>query len=262
VSLVSKIKNIFSPKSALVYYGQDLEYSEVSKHNYVLVQADYIDTNKPNFIKYKNKMYAYVSICEISPQIKEYEKVQDTWIVAKNSEWNSLVLDIKNKEYQKFIFNEIIDKRIALGFENFFFDTLDSYQLASSSNAQRESYKRALIEFINIFHKKYPKAKLIINRGFELIDSIYNSIDAVLFESYYFGLGSGETPYRRVSEEDRKWLDIHIKKIKTYSLPIIALDYLDENDMDLADEAIKSIQKNGMIAYVSNRDLNIYGRSS
>lgn len=199
----------------------------------VLTDGDVI--LRHGFSLYKDKMYAYVSIGEI---------------------------DTKIKEYQEFIFNVLIEPRIKEGFVNFFFDTLDSYNFYSKTAAQREANKNALAAFINEFHKRYPNAKLITNRGFEIIDKIHDSLEAVLFESYYAGLG-GKSGYKEVSNADREWLDIQINKIKSYGLNVISVDYLDPNDIkSKAPDIIKKIEAKGMIPYIANRELNIYGKSS
>ncbi len=247
-------------KNAIVFYGTDISYSKVQNNDYIIVQSNHIDTATPEFFNNRENMYAYVSICEISKDVIEYKKVKKEWIIAKNNEWESEVLDIKKAEYREFLFNEMIEPVMKKGFKHFFFDTLDSYQLACKTDKERSAYEKKLILFINEFHTRYPKSKLIINRGFEIMDDVHQSLEAVLFESYYFGLGSGEDKYRKISDGDREWLHLHIDKIQDYGLNVIAVDYLDENDIDKADEAIKIIRDNGMIPYISNRSLNIYGR--
>jgi len=251
-----------SEKSAIVYYAPDIDYMKVEKNSYIIVQPNYTDTKTSGFLTNRDKMYAYVSVCEISKDVPEYAKIKKEWIIAQNSEWASEVLDIKKSEYREFLFDEMIEPIMKSGFKHLFFDTLDSYQLACKTDTERKAYEEKLVLFIKEVHKRYPKAKIIVNRGFELIDDIYESIDAVLFESYHFGLGSGENSYRKISDGDKKWLHIHIDRIKDYGLDVIAVDYLDEKNMDKADEAIKIIRENGMIPYVSNRSLNIYGRGN
>lgn len=249
-------------KSAMVYYGYDISYPMVGIHDYIIVQPEHIDTHTHGFDLYKNKLYAYVSINEIEPSIKEFKKVKKSWIVSENKDWGSVVLDITNNEYKEFIFKYLIQPRIDEGFQNFFFDTLDSYQFHAKTPKQKLKAKNALIAFINEFHQRYPQSKLIINRGFEMIDEIHDSIDAVLFESYYAGLG-GETGYKDVSDADREWLDIQINRIKYYNLDVISVEYLNPVDIEANAEAIvKNIKARGMIPFISNRELNIYGISS
>lgn len=249
-------------KSAIVYYGDKISYSMVGIHDYIIVQPEKTNTKTHGFSLYKKKMYAYVSIGEIHQGTKEFADINSSWLVTKNEAWQSEVVDIKNLEYQKFLFEKIIEPRVKEGFENFFFDTLDSYHLIAKTDEERAGYKEALISFIQEFHKRYPDSKLILNRGFELIDEVHDSIEAVLFESYYMGVSGVQLAYAPVSDEAREWLDIQINKVKSYKLPIIALEYLDPKESAYAGAIIEQIKAKGMIPYIANRELTTYGLSS
>jgi hypothetical protein len=252
-----------SDKSAIVYYGNNISYSMVGIHDYIIVQPEHIDTSRHGFSLYKDKMYAYISIGEIDETIKEFKDVDKSWIVATNKNWKSKVLDIKNREYQEFIFKSLIEPRIKEGFNNFFFDTLDSYNIYSKSAKEKKASQKELAHFINEFHKRYPKAKLILNRGFEVLDRVHNSINAVLFESYYKGLGGDKLSYKDVTQKDREWLDTKIAKIKSYHIDVISVEYLHENELSFkAKDIVKKLKVKGIIPYVSNRDLTQYGESS
>ncbi len=262
LSLSSTLIAALSDKSAMIYYGKNISYPMIGIHDYVIVQPELTNTNTHGFSIYKEKMYAYVSIGEIDKKIKEYKNIKPEWIIAKNEAWSSEVLDIKNREYQEYLFEEMIEPRMREGFKNFFFDTLDSYQLACKTQEERVANEKELINFINLFHKKYPDSKLIVNRGFEIIDQIHQSLEAVLFESYYVGIGGEKLAYKRVSDEDREWLDVHLNKIKSHGVNIISVEYLDASKIDQDNEIIKNIQAKGMIPYLSNRELTLYGKSS
>jgi hypothetical protein len=249
-------------KSAMVFYGKDISYPMVGIHDYIIVQPDLTDTSRDGFSLYSKQMYAYVSVGEISSEVKEFSLIPKKWILSENRAWDSKVLDIKNRDYQEFLFTKVMDPLIAKGFHNFFFDTLDSYQIVAKTDAQRKSYKKALVAFIHQFKKRYPKSKLIINRGFEIIDEIHKEIEAVLFESYYYGLNPKDLFYDRIDDSARTWLDIHIKKIQKYGLDVICLDYLESEDVELSQQTAKDIIKKGMIPYISTKELTSYGYSS
>ncbi|MBU1990308.1 endo alpha-1,4 polygalactosaminidase [bacterium] len=255
--LYTSLLGALNDKSAILYYGEDISYPMVGIHDYIIVQPDKINTSTHGFSIYKDKMYAYISIGEISPNTKEYKNIHPSWVLTENKLWNSKVLDINNKKYQEFLLSEMIKPRIEQGFRNFFFDTLDSYQLHARTLHDRQAYETALAEFIHVFHTRFPHARLIINRGFEIIDKVHDSLEAVLFESYHFGLGG-----KKVSASDKRWLDTHIDKIRSYGLPLISVDYLEHQESAQADEAIKIIHSKGMIPYVATRDLDTYGKSS
>jgi hypothetical protein len=97
------------------------------------------------------------------------------------------------------------------------------------------------------------------------MDQIHNSIEAVLFESYYSGISTDpKHPYKLVTSQDREWFDYWLKKVKGYGLEIISVEYMEGSKLSThkADAIIKKLQNKGMIPYISNKDLTIYGRSS
>ena len=256
---ISSLFASLEDKSAIVYYGEDISYPLVGIHDYIIVQPENINTYTHGFSLYKNNIYAYVSIGEIDRDIKAYKFVKKSWIRAYNKAWKSDVLDIRNKEYREFIFSHQIEPEIKRGFQNFFFDTLDSYYFYAKKPQEIEQAREALSEFIKEFHRRYPDAKLVINRGFDIIDLVHDSVTAVLFESYYEGLDH-KLGYKTVSQEDREWLNMQLKKVRHYNIDIIAVDYA--NTPQKAKKTVEKLKQKGFIPYVADRDLQTYGLSS
>ncbi len=251
-------------KSAVVYYGDDISYSMLGANEYIIVQAPHINTTTPGFQRYKKNIYAYVSIGEIEKWQPQYDLVDRSWVVATNDAWQSDVLDIKNEAYQEFVITKILGPLYQQGFENFFFDTLDSYEFYTQNDEQRAKNRKALSHFINKVHAKFPKAKIVVNRGFEIIDDIHQSIEAVLFESYYKGLRADpKDPYKDVSDADREWFDIYLKKINAYHKDIISVEYLDKQSLHnsaLVTQLKKKLQEKSLIPYITTRSLMSYGK--
>ncbi|SFV53798.1 Extracellular Matrix protein PelA [hydrothermal vent metagenome] len=261
LSLVTHIHASTDNKSAIVYYGDDIPYTIVGIHDYIILQPSHVNVASHGFKLYRDDIYAYVSIGEIESNQPYYKDISKEWIIGKNSLWSAKVMDISNKSYQRFMFEKVIEPLFAKGFKNIFFDTLDSYQIVAKSDKDREKYSRGLVEFINEFHHRYPDAKLIINRGFDIIDDVHDSIEAVLFESLFYGLSSKDLSYTKVSPSDREWLKAQISKIEKYHKPIIVVDYLPP-DSKMIDKTIKKIEGLGLIPYIADRDLVRFGKSS
>ncbi len=263
IVLLTKLAASLADKSAMVYYGSNLSYTMAGIHDYIITQPKSIDPYTPGFKLYKNKIYVYVSIGEIDKTLPQYEKIKKEWIKAYNKAWQSDILDITNKEYQKFLFERFIEPLRQKGVRNFFFDTLDSYQIYAKTPQERQKCENALADFINTFHKRYPKSKLVVNRGFEIIDKIHDSIEAVLFESYEQGLQGEKLQYKSVSKAGRKWLDIQIAHIKKYRKDIIVVDYLPPSQLKTdAMQLVNRLKARGLIPYVATKSLDIYGYSS
>ncbi len=249
-------------KSAIVYYGDNISYSLFGIHDYIILDPDQVDTYRSGFNRYKKSIYAYISVNEALDSRWFAKDIKSSWVIGENSAWGSKLLNISNIEYQDFLLDRVIKRAYKRGFRNFFFDTLDSYQLAKLSKEDKELLRLALVNFIKRFKKRYPYSKLIINRGFELIDDIHPYIDALLFESYYRGLDLQNGGYKHVSNSDREWLDIQLNRVREYKIPIIALDYLPSGSKSEQIEVVKSLKQRGFIPYVSTKELRSVGLSS
>ncbi|MEA3523273.1 MAG: endo alpha-1,4 polygalactosaminidase, partial [Campylobacterota bacterium] len=151
-----------SSKSAVVYYGDDIPYSLVGIHDYIILQPSHINTATHGFKTYKENIYVYLSIGEVESKASYYNDINTSWVLGENEIWHSKVLDISNEKYHEFLFKNVIDSMRSQGFKNFFFDTLDSYNIVAKSDIERKFLKQGLIRFIKMFHQRYPDSKLII----------------------------------------------------------------------------------------------------
>jgi len=248
-------------KSALVYYGDDISWSMVGVHDYIIVEPEHIDVYSHGFKTYREKIYAYVSLGEMQPSLHYAKKIKSSWITGKNSAWKSKIMDLSNSEYRTFMLNEVITPLYKKGYRNFFFDTLDSYQISTKGSKQLQKQVDGLTDLILSVHKKYPQSKLILNRGFEVFKKVEDAVEAVLFESYYYGLDKN-LHYTKVSENDRAWLDEKLKPIRQSGKPIIALDYMDDLQDPGMTKHIHQLESKGFIPYISTKELDRYGTSS
>lgn len=259
--LLSSLSASLESKSAIVYYGDDIPYTLAGVHDYIIVQPNHTNTIRHGFKLYQENIYAYISIGESEAEQSQHEKLLPQWILGENKIWNSKVLDISSEEYHNFLFEKVIEPLRKKGFKNFFFDTLDSYHLVTKTSKEKQKMSQGLVKFIKKFHTRYPKSKLIINRGFDIIDEIHEDIEAVLFESLFNGLSSKDLSYKEVSSVDRAWLKAQIKKVKSYNIPLIAVDYLPPNSKKIA-KNIQDIEALGVIPYIADKDLQRIGKSS
>ncbi|SFZ97865.1 Extracellular Matrix protein PelA [hydrothermal vent metagenome] len=245
----------------MVYYGNDISWSMVGVHDYIIVEPEHIDEYSHGFKTYKNKLYAYVSLGEVQASQNYAKRIKSSWIIGKNKAWKSSVMDLSNADYRAFMLNEVIAALYKKGYRNFFFDTLDSYQIVKKDKKELQKQIDGLSNLILSVHEKYPKSKLILNRGFEVFEKVESAVEAVLFESYYNGLDE-KLNYSKFSKDDRQWLDEKLKSIRKSGKDIIALDYAKNLQGRGIEKQLKRLEDNGFIPYISNKDLNVYGKSS
>jgi len=104
--------------------------------------------------------------------------------IGTNPMWKSLVADVRNKEYRQFLL-EVVAKRIMdRGFDGFFLDTLDSYQL-SAKKEEWKDFQDALVDFVKELRKRHPDKLIVLNRGFEFIDRVKDDINGLLVEGLF-----------------------------------------------------------------------------
>ena len=229
-------------------YSKNIDDRFINFYDKVVVEADSIDNIYA--MRYPKKMVAYVSVGEIEPWRKTKTPYKKSWVISKNKTWNSLIADLNNEKYQKFIF-ERIAKLHKQGYRNFFLDTMDSYHVTSQDKALFKSQQKALISFVHKLHIKYPKSKIIINRGFEILDEIHKDIDAVVAESLFARYNHDEKSYALVPRNDREWLLENFQKAQAYGLDAISIDYTDLSTKERGKIANK-IKELGIIPYVTD----------
>ena len=229
-------------------YSKNIDDRFINFYDKVVVEADAVDNIYA--IRYPKKMVAYVSVGEIEPWRKTKTPYDKSWIISKNKTWNSLIADLRKPAYQDFIF-----ERIALlykqGYRNFFLDTMDAYHVTAKDKKFFKIQQKALINFIHKLHKKYPTSKIIVNRGFELLDEIHNDIDAVVAESLFQRYNHAKKEYVDVPKQDREWLLGNFKKAKKMGLDVVSIEYSNKSTKERLNVA-KKVKKLGFIPYVTD----------
>jgi len=204
-----------------------------------------IDPNANVDLKYiksfnRAKIFAYVSIIE-------NRNLNKNWKIGENKTWNNSIYDIRNPAYRQYLLNKL--KKLQ-NYDGFMFDTLDSYKLALKKS-EYKSYEKALASFIREVHRMFPNKKIILNRGFEILDMVHDSIDAVLAENLFF------LNYKPQKQEDFEQLNRELQKVKSYGLIPIVIEYSKDplNELDLA----RKIKEMGYVPFITNKSVTSVG---
>lgn len=251
-------------KSALFYYGEAISWPLAGVHDYIVVQPSHIDTYTHGFARYRDKVYAYVSVGEIDEGDPHYATVAKRWGKRRNKTWHSTIVDVSDPAYGDYLLDHIVAPLVERGFANFFFDTLDAYRAIAKNERERDNMRRGLVRFLKRFHTRYPKAHLILNRGFELLEDVHTFVDAVVVESLYKGLRPKTLTYCDICRSDRMWLMAKLDKVKRYGIVPIAVEYLplDRTDNRTIRRTIEKIRRDGIVPYIGDRHLTRYGYSN
>lgn len=207
--------------------------------------------------------FAYVSVGEVLPGRGYFKDIPKAWLAGNNDAWQARVVDQSAQGWPAFYVDKVITPLWQRGFRGFFLDTLDSYQLVAKTDAERARQEAGMVRVIQAIKARYPDARLIFNRGFEILPQVHQLADAVAFESLFRGWDQGKGRYVEVNDADRAWLLGQARTIREqYRLPVIAIDYCPPADRRCARETARRIKALGMTPYVADPGLQTVGIGS
>ena len=244
------------------YYGVNPPLMDLQAFDVAVVEPDFVKDPKQHERAAKNgehTLFAYVSLGEVQPSRTYYNKLPKDCLVGSNAAWGSRVINQTCPSWSAFFLDTIIEPLWEKGWRGFFVDTLDSYQIFAKEDVTRLPQTQAMVGILRELKRRHPEAKLMLNRGFELMPDIANITYAVVAESLYQGYDAGKQLYRPVPENDRAWLLPKMTEVRdTYHLPVIFIDYVDPtlpNARKLARETAQQIRAQGFIPWVADGNL-------
>lgn len=247
--LVSNVfGNTIDKGTLLVCYGK-IKPSTIKGYNCVILESNHYKKEEIEIIKKNNKkVIAYISLGEVNPNAKYYNKIKDN-ILGENKNWGSYYLDMKSLKTQDVLMDEIkiiINK----GFDGLFLDNIDNF----SSFGPQANQKEFLIQFINKLNTAYPTIHLVQNSGAELVNDTATLIDAILFESIASDYSFKDKKYKLREVADYENYIKNINKIHNdYQIPIYLIEYADSSK--LAYQISNRISKTNFDFFIGKLDL-------
>ena len=251
------------PSSALAlqplafFYGQQIPMDHFKQYEQIVVTPN-PSIDPARYDDETHHLMAYVAISEIIDPNQYGKPIDPAWILGQNPNWNTWILDQSNPEWRHYFIENIITPLWNQGYRGFFIDTLDSYQLVTQLPTQQFIQQQGLILLIKQIKQRFPEAKLIINRGFELVPIIYPLLNGVVAESLYSGWNNAEQRYYETSIDDQQYLIQKLEQVQAYGLPVTVIDYLDPAKQSEATSLAQKIATLNFYPWITNADLTAW----
>jgi hypothetical protein len=241
------------------FYGANPPWESLQAFDLVVVDPDHV--SRPAHVGLPHtELAAYVSVGEVHPSRPYAGKLPAHWLRGDNVAWRSRLLDQAQPEWPGFFVNEVISPLWLAGYRSFFLDTLDSYHLFARTPAERSQQEAGLVAVIRAIKQRYPSARLIFNRGFEILDQTHDAVAMLAAESLYKRYDASRQAYGDVPPDDRAWLHDKLTQAKRrYGMPVIAIDYVPAAEREQARETARRIKADGFIPWVATHDLASLG---
>ncbi|GAB2917044.1 bifunctional glycoside hydrolase 114/ polysaccharide deacetylase family protein [Paraburkholderia jirisanensis] len=255
--------NVSDQPSFALYYGADPPVEMLSAYDAAVVEPDSGFDPRAHRLPHTT-WFAYTSVGEVLPSRPYYAALPKAWLAGHNEAWASRVVDQSQPGWPAFFVDHVIAPLWARGYRGFFLDTLDSYHLvagtANNADEARKQQEAGLVAVIRAIKARYPDAKLIFNRGFEILPQVHDLVYAVAFESLFHGWDQAQQRYTEVPAADRDWLLAQARTIRDqYHLPAISIDYCAPADQQCARDSIDKIRALGIVPYVTDGGLQTMG---
>lgn len=241
------------------YYGAQPPWGELQAFDIVVVDPDHVPDPRAPALTH-TRLAAYVAVGEVQPSRAYAGRIPKDWLRGDNKDWGSRLIDQAQPAWPRFFTDQIIAPLWAQGYRTFFLDTLDSYHLFAKTPQERALQEDGMVAVLRTLQQRYPQARLIFNRGFEILERTHTQVDAVAAESLFQGYDAGKAAYTTVAQADRQWLLGQLQQVRErYRLPVIAIDYVPSSNRELARETARRIQALDFIPWVATPDLGTLG---
>ncbi|SMC20098.1 extracellular protein [Desulfacinum hydrothermale DSM 13146] len=244
------------PSTWLCYYGSQWGPDVYGQFDLVVLDG----IHPPPLPDKKTKagtpiLLGYVSLGEIGDYSPWWQEAkQCACIVGYNDQWQSHVVDVRNPCWQDLFLHKMVPAVLSKGFDGLFVDTIDSsLALLQGDDPERfQGTDRAVLQIMARLRQEHPRAFIAVNRGLPLLARMASMIDGVVAEDLYSYYAGPEKGYTRVPREWQNQMLRWIAEARRVNpgLLVLTLDYADEDQPELIQEAIRFSKKRGFIPYV------------
>ncbi|MFK7891939.1 MAG: endo alpha-1,4 polygalactosaminidase [Granulosicoccus sp.] len=246
-------------RSTAFYYAAQPPVDILSQFDRLVLEPDNISADQLAGLGSHGAItFAYLSIGEVGPSRSYAKDINSDWIVGKNAAWGSSVLDLGNSDLRGFLLSRV-GELARSGYHGVFLDTMDSYYLAASTDEEIVVQQDGLISLIRSIAARYPDMRIIVNRGFEVLDDIAVHIEAVAAESLFASWDNATASYGGVPEQDREWLFSKLEYARALNLDVIAIDYVPPEQRDRARQVASEIARLGYVPWVATPGMDYVG---
>lgn len=243
------------------YYGSDIPWETLGAFDVAVVEPGNVGAaGWAHRLNPDTTVAAYIAVGEVHPTRPYFKQMRPEWKLGDNPAWGSIVVDQAAPGWSAFYLEQVIEPLWKQGFRAFFLDTLDSFYLVAKTPEAQQQQIAGMAALVRKIKHAHPDAKLIFNRGFEILPQVHTLAYAVAAESLYQGWDASRMEYRAVPAADRDWILAQLRKCQNdYKLPVIAIDYVAPTERALARETAGKIKTLGIIPWVTNPTLDMVG---
>lgn len=257
------LADTLAQRDIVFYYGSRPPVEDLRHFDQIVIQPSQILPHEKTALLNLDAsvVFAYISYGEVARNSEDMPRIKTKWSIGVNPAWDSLVMDMTDPAWHEYLLEHHFGRLWRDGYRAFFLDTVDSYLIVTSEGKEREKQEKGLVALLEEVKVRFPGCKLILNRGFEVLDRAAPLIDGMVAESLFHGFDPVTGKHAPTREENRGWLLTQLRRAQDeFGVPITVLDYVEPGDWDEAERTARRIVELGFMPWVANGDLTWLGQ--
>jgi hypothetical protein len=232
-------------RDIVFYYGSRPPVEDLRHFDQIVIQPSQIlPHEKTALLNLDSLIFAYISFGEIARNSEDMPRIKTKWSIGVNPAWNSLVMNMNDPAWLEYLLEHHFGRLWREGYRAFFLDTVDSYMIVTTAGKQREEQETGVVALLAEVKRRFPGCKLILNRGFEVLDRASQYTDGMVAESLFHGFDPVTGKHAPTREENRGWLLKQLRRAQDeFNVPITVLDYVEPGNWAEAEKTAQSFAK-------------------
>ncbi|MEG3170269.1 MULTISPECIES: endo alpha-1,4 polygalactosaminidase [Sphingomonas] len=180
-------------------------------------------------------LLGYVSFGEVErsrPYFAELEKAGA--LRAANPNWpDARLADLRHPAWRAAVLDRLVPAILALGYDGIFIDTIDNAEAMERQDpAANTGMVAAGVSLIAAVRARFPKIRIMLNRGYALLPEVAPKIDYLLGEAMASRWNFTTKRYELLSDSDWAWQAGRLRaaQARNPALTLTTLDYWDPAD--------------------------------
>jgi uncharacterized protein (TIGR01370 family) len=242
----------------MVFYGPTADEQLLASYDIVILDSMF-QGSIPAVSRSGARVCGYLSLGEIRTSDAFYHRLTPDALLEPNPAWpDARRIDVRQPAWQQLVLHEIIPSISAKGFAGLLLDTLDTPPyLEQQDPAGKRGMRQAAVDLVQSIHRTYPHLLLIMNRGYALLPSVIECIDAIVAES----LLTHPDQQGGYAWNDDTEVKLQLSLLTPAAehqprLPVLSLDYWNPDDIDTITRIYARERQLGHSPYVATRMLD------
>lgn len=207
-------------------------------------------------------LLGYLSLGEVENYRADFAAVRSAgYMLMENPNWKgSYFVDVRDPRWTARIVDRLAAQVWEKGFHGFFLDTLDNPPHLEREDPKRfQGMNAAAIQLVKSLRARFPKAKIMLNRAFELQLALAQDVDFLLGESVRARYFEDRKAYDLTPEAEYRDYVAKLKAAKARNprLQVMTLDYWSPDDPAGIKRLYAAQRAQGFAPYVATPALDI-----